>query len=61
MTFDVRPLVVPATTALLTNEVQPGTVGGGEGLAAAGARVLPNITAARWRRPVMLACKSSIV
>ena len=43
MTFDVRPLVVPATTALLTNEVQPGTVGGGEGLAAAGARVLPNI------------------
>jgi biuret amidohydrolase len=43
MTFDVRPLVAPATTALLTNEVQPGTVRGGEGLAAAGARVLPNI------------------
>jgi nicotinamidase-related amidase len=43
MPFDVRPLVAPATTALLTNEVQSSTVGGGEGLAAAGARVLPNI------------------
>jgi nicotinamidase-related amidase len=28
---------------LLTNEVQPSTVGGGDGLAASGARVLPNI------------------
>jgi nicotinamidase-related amidase len=45
MPFDVRPLVTPSTTALLTNEVQPGTVGGGpEGsLGAAGALVLPNI------------------
>lgn len=43
MAFDVRPLVRPATTALLTNEVQPGTVGGGSGLASAGARVLPEI------------------
>jgi nicotinamidase-related amidase len=43
MPFDVGPLVVPGTTALLTNEVQPSTVGGGEGLAASGARVLPNI------------------
>jgi nicotinamidase-related amidase len=40
---DVAPLVAPPTTALLTNEVQPGTVRGSEGLAAAGARVLPNI------------------
>jgi nicotinamidase-related amidase len=43
MTFDVRPLVAPATTALLTNEVQPGTVTGGAALGAAGAQVLPNI------------------
>lgn len=43
MGFDVRPLVTPATTALLTNEVQPSTVGGGEALGLAGARVLPNI------------------
>src|ERR1700722_2115823 len=43
MPFDVRSMVTPVTTALLTNEVQPGTVGGGEGLGAAGARVLPNI------------------
>ncbi len=43
MSFDVRPLVVPATTALLTNEVQVSTVGEGDGLPAAGARVLPNI------------------
>jgi nicotinamidase-related amidase len=43
MGFDVRPLVTPATTALLTNEVQPATVGGGAGLGLAGARVLPNI------------------
>jgi biuret amidohydrolase len=43
--FDVRPLVTPATTALLTNEVQPGTVGGGPpgSLGEAGALVLPNI------------------
>jgi nicotinamidase-related amidase len=45
MPFDVRPLVAPATTALLTNEVQPGTVGGGPpgSLGEAGALVLPNI------------------
>jgi nicotinamidase-related amidase len=43
MAFDLRPLVVPATTALVTNEVQPGTVSGSEGLGAAGAAVLPNI------------------
>jgi biuret amidohydrolase len=43
MPFDVRPLVVPAATALVTNEVQPSTVGGGDGLAAAGAAVLPDI------------------
>jgi nicotinamidase-related amidase len=43
MPFDVRSMVTPETTALLTNEVQPSTAGGGEGLAAAGARVLPNI------------------
>jgi nicotinamidase-related amidase len=43
MVFDLRTLVQPATTALLTNEVQPPTVGGGEGLAASGRRVLPNI------------------
>src|SRR5436190_7943380 len=36
-------MVAPGSTALLTNEVQPTTVQGGEGLAAAGARVLPNI------------------
>jgi nicotinamidase-related amidase len=38
-------LVTPATTALLTNEVQPGTVGGGPpgSLGEAGALVLPNI------------------
>jgi nicotinamidase-related amidase len=36
-------MVTPETTALLTNEVQPGTAGGGEGLAGSGARVLPNI------------------
>jgi biuret amidohydrolase len=45
MPFDVRPLVAPATTALVTNEVQPGTVDGSEGLGAAGALVLPNIVA----------------
>jgi nicotinamidase-related amidase len=43
MTFDVRSLVAPTTTALITNEVQPGTVTGADGLGAAGARVLPNI------------------
>jgi nicotinamidase-related amidase len=43
MVFDLRALVQPATTALLTNEVQPPTVGEGEGLAASGRRVLPNI------------------
>jgi nicotinamidase-related amidase len=36
-------MVAPGSTALLTNEVQPTTVRGGEGLAASGARVLPNI------------------
>ena len=41
--FDICPMVRPGSTALLTNEVQPSTVRGGEGLAAAGARVLPNI------------------
>jgi nicotinamidase-related amidase len=41
--IDVQPLVVPATTAVLTNEVQPNTVSGTEGLGASGARVLPNI------------------
>jgi nicotinamidase-related amidase len=41
--LDVRPLVVPATTALLTNEVQPSTVSGTDALGIAGARVLPAI------------------
>jgi len=41
--LDVRPLVAPATTALLTNEVQPTTVGGTDALGIAGARVLPAI------------------
>jgi biuret amidohydrolase len=43
MAFDVHRLVAPPTTALLTNEVQPTTMVGKEGLGAAGARVLPNI------------------
>jgi biuret amidohydrolase len=51
MAFDVRPMVAPATTALLINEIQPSTVRGGVGLAVAGARILPDIvrlaTAAR--------------
>jgi biuret amidohydrolase len=41
--LDVRPLVVPTTTALLTNEVQPSTVSGSDALGIAGARVLPAI------------------
>ena len=45
MPFDLGPLVNPETTALLTNEVQPGTVTGTEGLGAAGAAVLPRIVA----------------
>lgn len=43
MPLDVRPLVVPTTTALLTNEVQPSTVSGSDALGVAGARVLPAI------------------
>jgi nicotinamidase-related amidase len=41
--LDVRPLVSPATTALLLNEVQPSTVSGPGELNAAGALVLPSI------------------
>jgi nicotinamidase-related amidase len=41
--LDVRPLVTPATTALLTNEVQPSTVGGSDPLGVAGWHVLPTI------------------
>jgi nicotinamidase-related amidase len=43
MAFDIRPLVTPATTALITNEVQPSTMSGDGALATAGARALPNI------------------
>ena len=43
MPIDVTALVAPATTALLTNEVQPGTVGGTDPLGISGARVLPDI------------------
>jgi len=43
MPFDVRPLVSPVTTALVTNEVQPSTVAGAGELAVAGAAVLPGI------------------
>ena len=43
MPFDVGPLVRPETTAVLTNEVQPPMVAGGEGLPGAGAAVLPAI------------------
>jgi len=41
--IDVRPLVSPATTALLLNEVQPSTVSGPGELNEAAATVLPNI------------------
>jgi biuret amidohydrolase len=41
--LDVRPLVTPTTTALVTNEVQTSMVGGTHGVGAAGARVVPNI------------------
>jgi nicotinamidase-related amidase len=41
--LDVRPLVTPATTALLTNEVLASMIGGTQGVGAAGAKVLPNI------------------
>lgn len=43
MPLDVRPLVTPATTALLSNEMQSSMIGGTDGVAGAGARVLPNI------------------
>lgn len=43
MPLDVRPLVAPATTALVLNEVQPSTVTGPGQLAVAGAAVLPAI------------------
>jgi biuret amidohydrolase len=43
MAFDIRPLVTPATTALITNEVQSATVSGDGPLATAAARALPNI------------------
>jgi biuret amidohydrolase len=60
MAFDVRPLVAPATTALLINEVQPSTVRGGVGLAVAGARILPDIvrlaTTARSRGVQVVHC-----
>ena len=57
MGFDVWPLVTPATTALLTNEVQPATVGGGAGLGAAGAGCCP--TSSAWpARPGPQACRS---
>jgi nicotinamidase-related amidase len=43
MPLDVRPLVVPSTTALLVNEMQANLVGGEHGIGGAGARVLPGI------------------
>lgn len=43
MPLDVRPLVAPATTALLLNEVQPSTVTGPGALNEAGAAILPNL------------------
>ena len=43
MPLDVRPLVNPATTALLANEMQSSLIGGSQGVGGAGARVLPNI------------------
>ncbi len=43
MAHDVRPLVAPATTALLLNEVQPSTVSGDSPLAVAAARRLPAV------------------
>jgi biuret amidohydrolase len=43
MPLDVGPLVPPATTALLLNEVQPSTVSGPGALNEVAADVLPNI------------------
>jgi biuret amidohydrolase len=43
--IDVAPLVDPAVTALLVNEVQPSTVSGEGDLNQAGARILPTIVA----------------
>lgn len=43
MPLDVRPLVNPAITALLANEMQSSLIGGSQGVGGAGARVLPNI------------------
>jgi nicotinamidase-related amidase len=41
--LDVRPLVNPATTALLLNEVQPSTVSGTGDLASAAAAIVPGL------------------
>jgi nicotinamidase-related amidase len=43
MALDVGPLISPAFTALLVNEVQPSTVSGPGELNEAGARILPTI------------------
>ena len=43
MALDVGPLISPASTALLVNEVQPSTVSGPGDLNEAGARILPTI------------------
>ena len=43
MPHDVAPLVVPATTAVLVNEVQPSTTAGAGGLAEEASKVLPDI------------------
>jgi nicotinamidase-related amidase len=43
MPFDVAPLVVPASTALLINEVQPSVVGRDDPLSESAQRILPNI------------------
>ena len=45
MAYDIRPLVEPATTALLINEVQPSTVQGDSPLALSAARRLPAMVA----------------
>jgi nicotinamidase-related amidase len=45
MPVELKPLVEPAVTALVVNEMQPGTVTGPGELAAAGAGVLPNVVA----------------
>lgn len=45
MAVDVAPLVIPGTTALLVNEVQPNTVGGDSALGIAAAKRLPAMIA----------------